>query len=584
MANTILDVITESLTKTKNDICFAKKKHGEWVTYNKKQYLEIAENIAYALLKLGVKRGDNIIIASENRPEWNFADLALLKIGAVSIPVYATISDEQLEIIMQETDAKIAFVSNNYLNRKTNSIANKLGLIIKTYSFETIENEDDIYKLAELGKNNPNPKKLEEIRKSINENEIYSILYTSGTTGNPKGVMLSHKNHLIIINDVRERTNIQDGYRTVLYLPLNNSFGRTVTYFSQIAGMTIYYVNGIAKLQQAIAETKPNFMATAPLLLEKIMMAALQTGESIEGKMKEKFIKAKELIDNYSFDKSFYKTHEYKEANELFYSKWKNFLGGEMITLLAGGALVSKNVHNFFRTIGIIVLSGYGLTETSGVISIDRYDKETKPGHCGQNVSGMDIKISDEGEILAKGDNLMQGYYKHPEITEQTIDADGWIHTGDLGELDNEGYLAIKGRLKSTFKLISGDFVYPETLEEKLKKFNYIGQVIVSGLAKEYVSALIVPNFEAVKEWVNQNNINIETPEEIVANKDVISLYNDIFKQYNSMIMGPSKRIEKFKLLSDVWSIETGEITPTMKIRRNHILDKYKNEIEQLYK
>jgi len=584
MANTILDVITEGLNKSQNEVCFSKKKHGEWVNFTKKDYLEISNNIAYALLKNGVQKGDNVIIASENNPEWNYADMALLKLGAVSVPVYATISDAQLEIILQETEAKIAFVSNKYLNRKIKSIADKLGILIKTYSFENIEGEENIYELADFGKANQNPSKLEEIKNGIDENEIYSILYTSGTTGHPKGVMLSHKSHLIVIRDAVERTNVQDGFRTILYLPLNNSFGRTINYVSQIVGMTACYVNGIAKLQQAIADVKPNFMATAPLLLERIMMAALQTGESLTGEIKEKFETAKQVIDNYEYGEGFYQTPEYKQSYELFYSKWKNFLGGEMITLLAGGALVSTKVHNFFRALGMNVLSGYGLTETSGVISVDRFDKKTKPGFCGQHITGMEIKISDEGEILAKGDNLMQGYYKHPEITEKTIDTEGWIHTGDLGELDEEGYLSIKGRVKSTFKLISGDFVYPETLEEKLKKYNYIGQVIVAGLGKEYVSALIVPNFEAIKEWAKLENIKLETPEEIIINEKVISLFDNILKQYNNISLNVGQRVEKIKLLADQWSIETGEITPTMKIRRNFILDKYKNKIEELYK
>jgi len=584
MANTILDVITEGLNKSQNEVCFSKKKHGEWVNFTKKDYLEISNNIAYALLKKGVQKGDNVIIASENNPEWNYVDMALLKLGAVSVPVYATISDAQLEIILQETEAKIAFVSNKYLNRKIKSIADKLGILIKTYSFDNIEAEENIYELAEFGKENQNPSKLKEIKNSIDENEIYSILYTSGTTRHPKGVMLSHKSHLIVIKDFVKRTNVQDGFRTILYLPLNNSFGRTINYVSQIVGMTTYYVNGISKLQKTITNVKPHFMATAPLLLERIMMAALQTGESLEGDIKEKFNIAKQVIDKYEFGESFYQTAEYKQSYELFYSKWKNFLGGEMLTLLAGGALVSKNVHNFFRTLGMNVLSGYGLTETSGVISVDRFDKITKPGYCGQHITGMKIKISDEGEILAKGDNLMQGYYKHPEITEKTIDSDGWIHTGDLGELDEEGYLSIKGRIKSTFKLISGDFVYPKTLEEKLKKYNYIGQVIVVGLGKEYVSALIVPNFEAIKEWAKLENIEFETPEEIINNEKVIDLFNDILKQYNNISLNVGQRVEKFKLLADQWSIETGEITPTMKIRRNFILDKYQDKIEELYK
>jgi long-chain acyl-CoA synthetase len=396
--------------------------------------------------------------------------------------------------------------------------------------------------------------------------------------------MLSHKSHLIVINDVRKRTNVQDGFRTILYLPLNNSFGRTITYVSQIAGMTAYYVNGIAKLQQSIAETKPNFMATAPLLLERIMMAALQTGESLTGEIKDKFEEAKQLIDNYEYSDSYYQTEEYKQAYELFFSKWKNFLGGEIVTLLAGGALVSKSIHNFFRALKMNVLSGYGLTETSGVISIDSIHKITKPGFCGQNITGMDIKISDEGEILAKGNNLMQEYYKHPKITAETIDKEGWIHTGDIGKLDEEGYLSIRGRLKSTFKLISGDYVYPETIEEKLKKHNQIANIVVAGLAKEYIIALIVPNIEAIKEWGNQNGINFETPEEITENKEIIKLFEDIFAKYNNILLDAKQRVEKFKLLSDQWSIETGEITPTMKIRRNYILEKYNNEIEELYK
>ncbi len=544
MTKIISEIITKELLKTPNEICFAKKKYGEWITYNKKEYLDIAENIAFALLEKGVKKGDNIIIASENRPEWNFVDLALLKIGAVSIPVYATISDEQLEIIIKETETKIVFVSNKYLNRKVKTIANKLGIIIKTYSFENIEEEESIHKLANFGKNYQNKNKLEEIAKNIDENDIYSILYTSGTSLAPYGVMLSHKSQIITIKNGINRLNILNKYKTILYIPLNNIFGRTMNYIAQILGMAIYYTNGISKLEKHIFEIKPNFLATVPIFLEKIIISTIQKRSELN-----------------------------KSCNIL----------GEIKTILVGGAIFNKNTFNFYKNQNIKILNVYGLTETSGIISMDTYNKIAKPDYCGTAIPEIKIKISDEGEILAKGDNLMSGYYKHPEITAETIDKDGWLHTGDIGELDKDGYLAIKGRLKSTFKLISGEYVYPETIEGKLMKYSYIANVIVAGLAKEYIVALIVPNFDAIRKWAKNNYINIETNEEIVENTDVINLFSNIFKQYNSILMGAKQRVEKFKLITDTWSVKTNETTPTMKINRNYILEKYRNEIEELY-
>jgi len=585
MNNLIFKRIENGLLNNTNQICFARKVRGKWQYTSNVQYFNYARNIAYGLIQIGITSNDMVVILSENRPEWNYVDLALLKSGIISVPLYATISDDQLVEILNETESKIIFVSNKYLYRKVKDNQHRLSSLKFIYSFNEIEGVSNIYELIELGKSNPQPEKLNEIEANIKLTDVYSILYTSGTTGSAKGVMLTHESHSIVIKDMSERTNIQDGDRTILYLPLNNSFGRTITYIAQIKGMTTYYIDGIETILQMFQEVKPTFLSTIPILLERIINNVIARGETFEGEQRQFFEMAKNI-----FSKFININELTPEEQNLFpiidkklFEEWRNILGGKMKVLLAGGAQVSKEIIHFYRALGITILNGYGLTETSGVIAADTHNELPKPNRCGRKITGMEIKLDIDGEILARGKNLMVGYFKHPEITEETIDKEGWIHTGDIGIIDDDGYIGVIGRKKSAFKNAAGTFVYPEPIEDELKKSDFISQIVVTGLNKPYLIAIILVNKEYIANWAYKNNINYNAIEELETNAQFINEIIKVIEPYNKNKINKANKILKFKILFDNWSVKTGELTPTMKVKRNFLLKKYFSTIENLY-
>ena len=586
MSTRIFDLIDNALASNKNKNIFAKKVKGEWVNFDNNLYAEKSKNIAYGLINLGFKKSDKIIILSENRPEWNFIDLALLKTGIINVPLYATITDEQLLTIIEETESELIFVSNKYLNLKVKELLPKLKSIKHIYTFDNIKNEKNLDDLIQLGINSPKETELKQMQNAVNENDIYTFLYTSGTTGSPKGVMLSHKSSISIIKTVLKSTKVQDGWRTINILPLNNSFGRIMGYMFQIRGLTTHYIEGITSIMQNLQEVKPQFMPTAPILLERILNNVLAQGNALEGEIKQKFEIARNIFENFSsFDNFSDKEKEiFKQIDEALFSKYRNILGGEMVTMLTGGSKVSKSIFSFYRAIGINMLSGYGLTETSGLITIDVVGEYAEAGKSGKIIDDMQVKIDNEtSEILAKGIPVMKGYYKHPELTAEVIDKDGWLHTGDVGNIDKNGLLSVIGRIKSSFKNIAGTFVYPEPIEEELSKSPFIENIIVTGINQYYLVALIVPNFQHIENWCEKNNIEFNK-DKIVNNEKLKSEISNFLNTFNKKQFAEVNQVKKFKLLTDTWSIESGDITPTMKVKRNNILEKYKNEINELYK
>jgi len=586
MNTRIFDLIEKALISNNNKNPFAKKVKGEWVNFSSDLYLDKAKNIAYGLINLGFKKEDNIILLSENRHEWNFVDLALQKTGLINVPVYATITDEQLITIVEETESELIFVSNKYLYLKVKDLLPKLKSIKYIYTFDKIKNEKNLEDLVQLGIDSPKETELKQMQDTVNENDIYTFLYTSGTTGSPKGVMLTHKSSISIIKTVLKSTKVQDGWKTINILPLNNSFGRIMTYMFQIGGLTTHYIEGITSIMQNLQEVKPQFIPTAPILLERILNNVLAQGNTLEGEMKQKFEIARNIFENFSSFDNFSDSEKeiFKQIDTVLFSKYRSILGGEMITMLTGGSKVSKSIFSFYRAIGINMLSGYGLTETSGLISIDVVGENAEAGKSGKVIDNMQVKIDDKtSEILAKGIPVMKGYYKHPELTAEVIDKEAWLHTGDVGNIDKNGLLSVIGRIKSSFKSIAGTFIYPEPIEEELSKSPFIENIIVTGINQYYLVALIVPNFQHIENWCEKNNISFNK-DEIVNNEKLKSEINNFLNTFNEKQFADVNQVKKFKLLTDVWSIESGDITPTMKIKRNNILEKYKNDIYELYK
>ena len=586
MNNRIFDLIDKALVTNINKKPFAKKVKGEWVNFSSDLYLEKSKLIAYGLIELGFKKNDNIVILSENRPECNYVDLALLKIGVVSVPLYITITDKQLLEIVNETEAKLIFVSNKYLYLKIKDLLPKLNTIKYIYTFNNIKNENNLDDLIKIGENNNKEGEYKKTQRTISENDVCSILYTSGTTGSPKGVMLTHKNQISIINIVSNITKIKDGWRTILFLPLNHIFGKTMGYIFQITGLTTYYTEGITSLINNLQDIKPHFLASVPLELDKIINHIKTKASLYDGELKEYYDTSNNIINNFDGITNFSKLElsNYKNIDKYLFSKYRKILGGEIVTILTGGSKVSKNIFRFYSAIGINILTGYGLTETSGLITIDAIGINNEAGKNGKVIDCMKIRLdANSSEILTKGTSLMKGYYKHPKLTAKVIDKDGWFHTGDVGKIDRNGLLSIVGRIKSSFKNIAGTFVYPEPIEEELSKCLFIDNIIVTGINKYYLVALIIPNFDYIKNWCTKNKINYNKTK-IVSNKLLHNEIESFINNFNIKQFGEENQVKKFELLTETWSINSGDITPTLKIKRNIILEKHKNIINKLYK
>ncbi|GAB4285812.1 MAG: long-chain fatty acid--CoA ligase [Marinilabiliales bacterium] len=578
----IFDYIENSLVNNPDNICFARKYRGNWETLNASEYQEKTDRLAYGALKKNIGLNDNVIIISENRPEWNIIDLSMMKTGAVTVPVYPTISRSHLFSIIKETQARYIFVSGKYLLSKVNDAIKEVSHTVHIYTMDEISGYNNYTELISGESIEYIREALKNNQLDINEDDVYTILYTLGTTGEPKGVMLTHKSHLSIILDLAERAAVNSSFKSLSYLPLNHIFEKTVTYVSQINGVSVYYAEGLGNIIDNFQEVKPDFLSTVPMLLEKVYKNIVKQADGLESPIREKYIAAIEFASNYDMNKEYTdeEVNLYNEYDKMFYSKWRNILGGNLKSVLCGGAKMQKELFHLFWAAKVPLLQGYGLTETSGLISIDRLGDIIKLNKCGKKMNCLEVKLSDEGEILARGTSIMKGYYKHPELTKHAIDNEGWYHTGDLGNIDDDGYIEITGRIKSTFKNSAGKYIYPENIENFLKKSSIISDVIVAGMNKPYLVALILPNVEKLKEITGLNDIKLE---ELVNNGVVNDLIKKEIDKYNKDVISEYERIENFALISDTWSIETGEYTPTLKIRRNFVLDKYNTLIENLY-
>ena len=554
--------IEKGLINNKNQICFVRKSKGKWQYTKNKEYLEYANNIAYALIEMGIQKGEKVIIISENRQEWNFVDLALLKCGIVSVPLYPTITDDQLVNILNETESRTIFVSNNFLYKKLQSITHKTPTLKYIFTFNKIENVANYNELITFGKNNPQPEKLRTFENKIKPSDVFTILYTSGTSDSIMGVMLSHEAHSVVIENGIINTGISDGYRTILYLPLNYIFGRSITYMAQIKGLTTYYINTFTNIFGLMQDIKPDFFPTVPVLLEKIY-------DNIQARNKK--FSEDNATNQFSINE--------KKLNEF----WRKMFGNNLKVILTGGAKTPKDIISFYNALGISTLNVYGLTETSGLISIDNYKLQPRIGKSGKIIPEIDVKLASDGEILVRGKNVMIGYYKHPEITAETIDEDGWIHTGDIGVIDDNGYIGVIDRKKSAFKNAAGTFVYPEPIEDLLKKSDFIAQAVVTGLNKPYLSALILPDKNFLQTWASNNNLDTNNFEKIINHPEIKTTIQQTINQYNKTKTSKPDMILKNILITDDWSVDTGELTPTMKVKRNFVLNKYKQEIEKLY-
>lgn len=580
----IFDIPPYSLERYNKQVAFAGKKGGKWVTYSTEEYINYSNLVSYGLMALGLAKGDKIATFSNNRPEWNFVDIGLLQIGAVHVPIYPTINEEELAYVLNEAEVKVAFVSSKYLLGKINSIKENLKFLEYVYAFDEVADAPNFQELLQLGQSNLDEKALDLRRNAVDPSDLASIIYTSGTTSAPKGVMLSHENHVSNVMVAAFTIRLHHSYQILSYLPLSHSYERMVNYIAQYLGISVYYSESVNNILANFKEIKPHVLVTVPLLLEKVYEGILKKGMALKGIKRLIFNWALALAKRYELHREFgwWYMWQLNLANKLVFSKWREALGGNMIKIICGGASVQVHLLHIFWAARIPVYEGYGLTEAAPLVSYNTEDG-IKAGTIGRVIHDVIVKISGDGEILVKGPNVMPGYYKHPEWTAEAIDEEGWLHTGDLGTIDNEEFLKITGRKKDIFKINSGIYVYPEVLESKLKQSFFITQALVTGENRNFLTALIQPNFEYLRDWCKLHNIHAQTNQQMVENEKVIKLFDTEVKKINGLGIKENETIQKFAVLPDEWLIDTGELTPSLKMKRKMLTAKYADIINGFY-
>jgi len=580
----LFDIIERNVIEFPREDAICGKENGVWIKYSSQQYLETVNNISYGLLQLGIQKGDCIATITPNRPEWNLLDMAIMQIGAVHVAIYPTISESDYDYILHHAAIKLVFVYGWELLRKINNIIEGIPeLNDKVYTFRNLRGYRHLNEVIELGRANPCPQYLKEIKDSITPQDTVSLVYTSGTTGNPKGVMLSHENFLTNVRGVLPIIPTQTGYNRVLsFLPLCHVYERMLNYVWQYLGIPIYYAENLAKIVDNMQELNPTLFTTVPRLLEKIYDKIMAKGNALKGIKRKIFFWANDVALQYEYDHSKTYARKLKIARKLVLNQWKAATGTSMNVIVSGGAALQPKIARIFYAMDINIIEGYGLTETSPVIAVSDFFKGGREfGAVGPVLPGTLCKIADDGEILTKGKHVMSGYYHDEEKTRETIDEDGWLHTGDLGTLNN-GRLRVTGRKKEMFKTAFGKYVVPTIIETKFAEDVLIDNIMVVGENKQFAAALIVPNFADLRAWCTRKGIKYTTNEEMVKNKEVIDKFKKIVNEYNKFF-GDTEKVKRFHLIGHEWSIQTNELTPTLKLKRNLLLQKYSEQIEELF-
>lgn len=582
----LFDLLPHYATYFPKDDALAGKENGVWVTYSTKQYIDKVNYISYGLMQLGVKKGDRIASISNNRPEWNFLDMALHQLGAIHVSIYPTISESDYEYILNHAEVKMVFVSGWDLLRKIQNIIDRIpALKGQVYTFRNLRGYKHLNEVIELGIANPSPQYLEEIKDSITPDDVVTLIYTSGTTGNPKGAMLTHANILNNVKAVLPIIPIRDNSRCLSYLPLCHVYERMMIYTWQYLGISIYYTENIATIADDLKEIRPDIFTTVPRLLEKFYDRIIAVGNKQKGMKKRIFFWANKIAQDFELEgKSWIYRKKLKIARKLVLSKWKNALGGNFSVIVSGGAAIQPLISRIFWAMDVPVLEGYGLTETSPVIAVSNFFPDgLKIGTVGPPLPGIEVKIGEDGEVLTRGHCVMKGYFKSPELTAEAIDEDGWFHTGDIGEFEPEGQLRITGRKKEMFKTAFGKYVVPTIIENKFAEESIIDAIMVVGENQPYAAALIVPEFNDLRNWCNNKGITYTTNEEMIQHPEVLKQFKKVVDRCNKNF-GDTEQVKRYKLIGYSWSVDTGELTPTLKLRRKFIMKKHKELIDSLFK
>lgn len=581
----LYDILDHYLEKYPNqDAALVSKKAGVWQKISIQEYVSQTNLISYGLLALGVEKGDNVGLVSGNRPEWNMIDFAIMQIGAVSVPIYPNISQEDYRHILNHAEMKVIFIDGKDLRGKLEPIMPEVKSLKEIYTFTEVGAKyKNLNNLIELGKDNEQPEKLEGIKASIRPEELATIIYTSGTTGVQKGVMLSHSNIVSQIHNLK-MTPAEWSKKALSFLPLCHAYERMLVYLYQYLGMSVYYAESLATIAENIKEINPTMMSAVPRLLEKIYDKLYLAGKKLPFIQRNLYYWAFNLATHYQLEgMSGWMKAKLKVADKLIFTKWREAIGGNFDIVVSGGSAIQPHMASFFSAIGLPVFEGYGLSESSPVIAVSQRGRHgRKFGTVGPPLPGVEVKLGERDEILCRGHNVMMGYYKDPELTAQVIDADGWFHTGDTGKFTPEGQLIITGRLKSIFKTSFGKYVNPQSLESKFTESPFIENMIVVGENKKFAAALILPDFIYLKSWCDLHKVPYTTNEEIIKHPEVTKRFMTEVKKYNALF-GDYEQIKKYQLVADEWSMNNGFLSPTLKIKRKVIQKFYESKIEQLF-
>jgi long-chain acyl-CoA synthetase len=568
----------------------AGKERGQWKAYSTAQVKETVDKLGAGLLSLGIgpndmsiEGRDKIAIMCKNRPEWVMLDLAVQQIGAVLVPVYPTIGVNDLEFILNDAKVKYAFVNDEEMYLKIASLRSRVPSLKDIFTFDHVPNASHWKEVINKG-TQEYIDRIKPIADKIKYEDLATLIYTSGTTGTPKGVMLSHRNILSNVVDSTPCLPKFPNMKALSFLPLNHIFERMITYFYMYNECSVYYAESLDTIGDNLKEVKPDMFTTVPRLLEKVYDKIMQKGNELTGIKKKLFFWAHDLATRYEINQkqSAWYNFQLMMANKIIFSKWREGLGNNIKAIVSGGAAAQVRLIRIFTAAKINILEGYGLTETSPVISVNRFEiTGRKFGTVGQAINNVEVKIAEDGEILCKGPNVMMGYYKRTDFTDEVI-RDGWFGTGDIGTIVENKFVKITDRKKELFKTSGGKYVAPLPIENKLKESPYIEQMIVVGSERKYVGALIVPSFANLKDWYRQHGIPYTTNEEAIKNQQVIEMYKDLVESYNKYF-NHVEQVKRFELLANEWSVDTGEMTPKLSLKRKVIMEKYRDAIERIY-
>jgi long-chain acyl-CoA synthetase len=593
----MFDCLEQQLKTNPNAEMFGAKSHDpadptiqKWQTLSVEEVVTAVDELATGLLKLGVSANDGtaegrdkVAIISKNRPEWLITDLAVQKIAAILTPIYPTINLNELEFILKDSKVRIVFVNDASLVEKVENLRSRIPWHVEIYTFEKVQGTKHWSELRSP-LTDTEPAAVNRIAATVAYEDLATIIYTSGTTGTPKGVMLSHRNIMSNVIACMPCFPPGENMKALSFLPLNHIFERMVSYVYLFKGTVIYYAESLETIGDNLKEVKPQMFTTVPRLLEKVYDKIMAKGSALTGIKKKLFFWAHGLAAEYEINKNqgFWYRTQLALANKLIFSKWREALGNQLKCIITGGAACQVRLIRIFTAAQIIIMEGYGLTETSPVISVNRYEEEGRMfGTVGPLIEGVDVKIAADGEILTRGPNVMMGYYKRPDLTSETF-TDDWYMTGDIGMIVDNKFLKITDRKKEMFKTSGGKYVAPLPIENKLKESKFIENIMVIGAERKYVGALIIPSFPNLKEWCTSEGIQFTTEEQMIRNEKVIKLFKGLVESYNKYF-NQVEQIKKFELLPHDWTVESGEMTPKLSLKRKVITEKYREAVDRIY-